>query len=307
MENGNNIISKMCDDLQLEIEYVSNVIKRSKHYYKTYKIPKRNGNLRTIQQPSLELKTIQYWIVKNIINKYSQSEHAYAYCKNRSIKDNAEMHKKNPFILKIDIKNFFSNINSSHIRNMVKYNEGNCEFNSEEVIDLINDACLIDDRLPMGAVSSPPISNRIMIEFDLKITELCQKKDYTYTRYADDIYISSTDKIPESILTSIDNILKNYQFVRNKKKTRFMCIGMQRTITGLNITENGKVTLGTSKKKEIKKKIYKKFSHNEGSSSEILGHLNFIKDIEPLYYDRLVIKYSREYGDIITKLKNQNK
>ena len=69
---------------------------------------------------------------------------------------------------------------------------------------------------------------------------------------------------------------------------------MQKRVTGLIITDTNKITIGLSLKKRIKSMVYKKIKKNEGDIVEIRGYLAFLNDIEPEYYNKLIIKYSRD-------------
>lgn len=82
---------------------ISNNIEKN---YKIIKIPKRNGNFRTVYSPSYNLKYIQTQILNNILNNKSISIYAKAYHKNICLKDNALPHIKKTNI-KIRYKTFF--------------------------------------------------------------------------------------------------------------------------------------------------------------------------------------------------------
>src|SRR5690606_25931992 len=81
------------------------------HRYKVYEIPKRSGKgTRTIAHPSKELKFIQRIIVSFLKKSLPIHKSAYAYRAGLGIKDNALIHAKNQFILKLDFKDFFPSI-----------------------------------------------------------------------------------------------------------------------------------------------------------------------------------------------------
>ncbi len=98
------------------------------------------------------------------------------------------------------------------------------------------DVCLLDNKLPQGAITSPAISNISFVRTDQRILKYCQSftsvyvssKKYTenivYTRYADDLLFSSDilDFSKERFfLGMIRKILKESGFVTNEKKTHF--------------------------------------------------------------------------------------
>ena len=64
-----------------------------------------------------------------------------------------------------------------------------------EVSYILSLLCTYEGYLPQGAPTSPYLSNLILRDFDKKIQQICSSLNYTYTRYADDITISSNNKI----------------------------------------------------------------------------------------------------------------
>ncbi|MBF4318337.1 RNA-directed DNA polymerase, partial [Vibrio anguillarum] len=61
--------------------------------YKEFKIKKRNGGLRTISQPSKDVKFYQYAIIEKILKNLSIHDSATAYRDSKSIYHNALPHK----------------------------------------------------------------------------------------------------------------------------------------------------------------------------------------------------------------------
>lgn len=295
-----DIITAISEDLFLEKEYIINIIKNSRHYYRRFEIEKKNGGTRTIYQPSAELKTLQYWLLRNVFEKLPVSENAYAYCKGKSIVHNAQKHLANKFILYIDICSFFESINSTHLETVLNKHKNDfslLDLSNANEIKTICDICLLNNHMTIGAVSSPSISNVIFYEIDDFLTKYCESKKYIYSRYADDIYISSDSFIQPIIINDIERNFKQYCFKINKKKTRFMSRNNKKIITGLILTSEKKLSIGLDKKKKLKKDIYAFLKHGRGDSEKIKGYLSFLKSVEPIYYDNIIIKYTK-YGDV---------
>ena len=144
-----------------------------------------------------------------------------------------------------------------------------------------------------------------MYDFDQKILSFCKTNKYKYSRYADDMYISSNSYINEDVVEYMSDELKNMGFRLNKAKTRFYSSKYRRKVTGLVITTDFKASIGTVRRNEIKKMVYDKLIHNTGNPEQILGYLSFLKDIEPDTYNNIIVKYSRYcQGDIIKSLTN---
>lgn len=304
------LIDYISESLYLDKNYVNSIIASSNYYYYEFEINKKKGGKRRICHPAQELKTLQYWAVNNIFKRLPISDSAYAYIKGKSIKQNANQHRNNKFVLHLDIKSFFEKITKAHLQKVLIDNKtlysqelenGNYDIQNE--IDTISRICLRHNACVIGAVSSPIISNVIMFLIDLKIKEYCDANHFIYTRYADDIYISSKQFIDRKTIEIISKILQEHNFILNETKTCFMSMKKRRTVTGLVLTSTNEVSIGLELKKNIKHMLYNKIVKGQGDSAKILGYLSFLKDIEPQYYDRLFIKYS-QYGNVLELIKS---
>ncbi|MBO5746187.1 MAG: retron St85 family RNA-directed DNA polymerase [Clostridia bacterium] len=304
------LIEKISLDLNLDKLYLARIISRSGFYYKDFIIPKKNGGFRRISQPSAELKTLQYWITKNILCKIPISKAACAYKKGDSIKKHALLHCKSRHILHTDIKDFFESVDSSKLIKILEKNHSvfediNLDYNSS--IDDIRKICFRKNKLCIGSVSSPIISNIVMYDFDNALTGYCKENGLIYSRYADDIYVSSDKFINHDILEFISNELNKCGLSINRSKTRFYSSKYKRSVTGIVITNDSHISVGTKRRTMIKNMIYNKLVNSEGDSNEILGYLSFLKDIEPDTYQRYLIKYSKFCTtDVLTALSDKN-
>ena len=302
-----NLVSKISNDLCLSENYINNIINRANFFYKDYEINKHDGTKRRISQAGPELKTLQYWVASNILNKLPISAYAFAYKKGFSIKDHAKYHAGAKHILHIDIKNFFPSISSGHLFQILKEHKNLfTNFDIMQSLDYIGKICFRLNKLCIGTVSSPMLSNVIMYKFDEKMARFCRDKNMKYSRYSDDFYISSYNYIPIEILDYIKSELFKIGFEINRYKTKFFSKKYRQRVTGLILAENKKISVGKARKIEIKKMIYNKLKKNKGNPNEILGYLSFLKDVEPNTYDNLIIKYSKYTDiDIIEALKKQ--
>ena len=85
---------------------------------------------------------------------------------------------------------------------------------------------MYNGRLPQGSPISPLITNIMMIPIDLEIAKWCreQKPHLVYTRYADDILISSEFNFKwHEVQLKLIEILKKFEtpFSLNAEKTRY--------------------------------------------------------------------------------------
>jgi len=301
-----NFLEIIATDLDLDTDYVKSVIAKSQSSYRIFCVPKRTGGTRTIYQPSAELKTLQYWLVYNVFSKFPVSASACAYCHGRSILDAARKHLTNNYILHMDIKNFFESITARQLHNLLENAPATTDIHtfdlkSADAIKYIQHICLYKNHLTIGAVSSPILSNIIFYEIDLQIEKYCADNNYIYTRYADDIYISSKHFLSKDICKYIATILDHSGFKVNTKKTRFMSRNHRQIITGLTLTTDRRLSIGKRRKRALKKELYIALKAlptiDEKERLRIKGYLSFLKSVDYVYCNNLINKYAK-VGDI---------
>src|SRR6478752_4145703 len=93
------------------------LIRSAPYRYKVYRIPKRApGQFRTIAQPAREVKALQYWVIKNVLDKFAIHPSATAYRQHVSIAHNAKPHVRGRFLLKMDFRDFFPSLKAADLR-----------------------------------------------------------------------------------------------------------------------------------------------------------------------------------------------
>lgn len=274
------------------------------HRYKVYDIPKKDGGTRTIAHPSKELKYIQN-IILNVLKVNLTIHHsAYAYINNKNIKNNAELHAKHSYILKMDFKNFFPSLTPILFFNAL--NKQNIELSKIETALIANFLFWKPKRkqklvLSIGAPSSPLISNFIMYEFDNIVSDLCQELNITYSRYADDLTFSTNEKntlyqLPKRIQTILNSTYGKAIRINNDK-TSFISKSFQRKVTGLILTNENNVSIGRDKKRLISSMVHKfklGLITNKEELEKLTGQLSFSFYIEPAFKQSMIRKYGIE-------------
>ena len=70
----------------------------------------------------MSLKVIQRWVLENILYKVRVSQYSIGFVKNGKgspLVQCAERHKNNLYILKMDLKNFFSSVERGRVYNQI--------------------------------------------------------------------------------------------------------------------------------------------------------------------------------------------
>lgn len=293
--------------------------------YSTFKIPKRSGGMRTINAPNIPLmrfmRELQPWFAYKL--NCLPHDSAYAYVHGRDCNKSIQRHQavKSNWFLKLDIKKFFDNCDADFIRGQLKllYPFALMEdYNYEEFIVSLIKLITKDNGLPQGTPLSPVITNLLMVPIDKDINKYLNNyfkehnQSFMYTRYADDMLISSNKEIDVTAVTEIiDRVLHTYtnKLEINKDKTRYGSKSGSNWNLGIMYNKENNLTVGYKRKKKIKTMLFQfHLCYNNGTRDKeyaqvLLGELAYLNNIEPLYTKELIAfmnrKYSTDFYDIL--------
>lgn len=299
MVTKDDFLKLLSADLGLMPDRIEHIIKTAPLRYKKFKIPKRDGTSRTVAQPAREVKAIQRLLVKKLALPVHSA--ATAYKAGSSIKINAKCHISNNFLLKMDFRNFFPSIYFEDIaKHIERVLPGTYDL---EVRELIARACTWTSnrkpplRLCIGAPSSPAISNSILYEFDTLLSGITAEKGVVYTRYADDLTFSASEKnVLEKFPKLVLGLINDLEYPRlkvNQSKTVFASKAGNRTVTGITLNSVDELSVGRDRKRLISA-MYHNYHFGKLSEKEIqrlFGLLAFVDSIEPGFSARLKLKY----------------
>lgn len=286
--------------------YIKRAAIYTKSYYRNFEIAKKNGNPRLISEPLPNLKSIQDFILKEILSNVKVSAFAKAYKKKSSIIENTRYHINQSIVLSLDIEDFFGSIKREKIEKiflMLGY--------SELLSDLFSKLCTLNDSLPQGAPTSPFLSNIIMKEFDSKIADYCLENKIRYTRYADDITLSGNFNVKEAEKLVTSELLK-LDLKLNTDKTKIMTPNMRQIVTGIVVNQKNQVP--RNERMILRQSMYyiKKFGLEEHIKAKNISYNNYLYylygKIAYIVYinpeDKEFIEYKNDLKGLIKK-KNQ--
>lgn len=281
---------------------LSALINTAPRRYKVYQIPKRDGkSFRTIAQPAPEVKLLQTVLMREVISKWPVHDAATAYIKGISIQEHAKRHVDSRFLLKMDFSDFFPSITAEHVRHHAIRYSG---LQGRDLDILVNIVCRRNKSngsfgLSIGAPSSPMISNSMLFEFDSLAESFCASREIVYSRYADDLAFSS--KNPNCLIDvqeHISHIISELPYPKlaiNEKKTVNVSTKHRRTLLGLVLTPDNRVSLGRELKRILHAKVhsFNKESLAAEEVGELRGMLAYAWSIEPTF----VLKLAEKYGN----------
>ena len=269
--------------------------------YKVYEIPKRASGTRTIEHPSRELKAVQRWVTKTVFDQFPIHANATAYKRGASIRDNAERHRASNYTTRFDFIGFFPSFRRERVALFLNSKNQSLGLElTDEDVKFVCDIVCRNGRLTIGAPSSPTITNVMMYSFDQGMAAFCDQRNVIYTRYADDIFVSSRDG---NSLSGFENEIRrlnrgaDHLALRiNHKKTAFLSRKYSRKLAGIVITPDRKLSIGRHRKREIKALIYLwvKGELPRERHDYLRGLLAFAKDVEPDFEERMTRKYGPE-------------
>ncbi len=315
--------------------YLNRIVSRKfEGAYRTFQIKKRSGGSRNINVPDKDLMKVQKWIDRNILSRILAGPHSFAYEKGKKILDCVSRHVGSKWLIKIDIRNFFESITEKQIyqvftdigynnlisfelarictkvlENAQKYDDKRWKNTKQSNYNI---SCYKNEKLghlPQGAPTSPKLSNLVVKNMDALIAKVANEQGFIYTRYADDITLSTIEKYHRkkacSILNRIENILETCGFKSNSNKIKIIGPGLNKVILGLNIS-NDRVHITKKLKRKIECHIFhcidkgpnnharkRGFKTIIGLKNYLLGILRYVKDVDIKYYEKIKLQFDQ--------------
>lgn len=300
------LVNSVADYLGYTVDQVIELSKKAPGTYRKYKIPKKKSGLRTIHHPSKQTKSLQYALIENFLSKLPIHNCAAAYVRNikSPLLKNALLHSHYRYSVRIDFSDFFHSITSDDLFNQIDRHKITLSAFERE---FIKDSLFIKAgnnrrELAIGAPSSPIVSNIVMFTLDESINAIANSitNPVAYSRYADDIVFSTNlvggcRTFYES-LRSILNSTTSPRLIINQTKTNFASRASRRVITGLFVQPDGRVSLGRQNKRFVRKLLFDLQNKRLEPEKQayLSGYLAFTLDVEPDFFNRLVLKYGAD-------------
>jgi len=219
------------------------------------------GRVRTICAPHPLLLKAQRWIHDNILRHGRFHEAACAYRPDSRITAAASIHCNAKWLVKLDITNFFESIYEPSVykayrsfgyqplmafeltRLSTRLRRGSPKVRTpltEPRIHAYTSTAM--GHLPQGAPTSPLLANLVAYSLDEDMAALAQLQGMNYTRYADDITLS-TDSRPwnrahaVALLNDAHAILERHGFWPNHAKAKIVPPGTRKVVLGLGVQD----------------------------------------------------------------------
>lgn len=230
------------------LELLESLAKRSSNLYRHVPQTKKDGTPRDTYDAYEPLKAIQRKIVDRLLARVRFPAYLHGGIKDpikpRSIYSNAHIHGRARCVVLQDIKDFFPSIKTLHVQQLFV---GLFGF-SEQIAGILALLTTRHGVVPQGASTSGYLANLVFWDIEPTLVAKLNAQGINYSRFADDITISSIKQFDPSTLTSIVSAVTNmlarkgcYQkrsklHIRQRGQTVLSKNGFEPlTITGLTI------------------------------------------------------------------------
>jgi hypothetical protein len=262
-------------DRETEWKIVGTVLRNLR--YSRYTIPKRTGGVRELDVPPVVLREMQGVLANLFVLAWPGSGPACAFAPGKNVVVHAAAHAGARAAVKLDIRDFFGSIDGEQALMALCQDRSSSKHFlhgwSVEGCRAIARACLVRRGgrlvLPQGAPTSPALSNIVARELDGLITARGNERfgvgRWTYTRYADDLVLSSRDPAADFVqaaLEIIDGAVRTcgWEVRGDKTQTWLIESGMPLMVCGLRVGDHqNPVALARDASRDVRAAVWAGF------------------------------------------------
>lgn len=265
---------------------------------------------RTIYKPSQKLKEFHTFLHGFLLDHLPVNQSvSFAYRKGATLLQAVVPHTQNRAFYQTDLERFFDSITSNLIRSVFERATTPVSDLAEHIDHILN-LLTINDKLPIGYSTSPSLSNACLLGFDEKLAAISKERHWTYTRYADDIIISSRDR---QTIEDASKVIKDCltaelgdAFTLNASKSKLTTVGRKVRLLGLVILPNGTIAIDRDIRNKIESHLHfyindrsrlaKIFEEERGEGMEeglqrLSGLISYVHAADPSYLEKLRAKF----------------
>jgi hypothetical protein len=229
--------------LHCSLEELSRIAEGADRLYRTIEIVKPDGDVRTCYDAKPPLKSIQARIQCMILKKVKYPSYLMGGLADpvypRDYVRNAHVHRGARVQINEDISKFFPSLSSD-----IVYDVWQHFFHFPgDVARILTHLTTREGRLPQGAKTSSYLCNLAFWSTEPAMVSKLQSAGFAYTRYVDDISISSiVDRSANEmhkVLSSVASMVKRYGLRFKRRKHRVAYAGQRMEVTGLVLGERG--------------------------------------------------------------------
>ncbi|MDP3888802.1 MAG: reverse transcriptase family protein [bacterium] len=261
-------------------------VKKIKVFPKIIETPKK----RTLAIPNdyakIRQKELHKLLLSIKIPRYVFSQKGFFFA------DKARFHLGDGYLINADLKDFYPSVHFKRIGEIFRGLRIRAE-----IVQKLTYLTTHQNYLPLGFITSPILSNIVLLKMDNDLYKYTKYRNIRYSRYVDDLTFSSNQKINDDFIKKARKIIKAYGFIINESKNQFygpsdvkIVLGLKLEDTGINIT--GKYLEKVTDHLEVLKILIDNHLDYEELRVLARGELIFIKQIKKETFTNLSKKYS---------------
>lgn len=267
-------------------------------------------NSRTIYKPSKILKDFHTFLNGFVLEHLPVNTLvSFAYRKGATLTQAVKPHAKSRAFFQTDLERFFDSITTPLIRRVLLESETPVA-DLHDHLDHILGLLTIDGRLPIGYATSPNVSNACLLSFDLRLAKISEERGWIYTRYADDIMLSTQDRGNLSDAAAvIETCLASELgegFNLNPAKSKLTTVGRKIKLLGMVILPTEDIAIDRDVRNRIetwihfylrdRARLLRIFEETYGQGMEeglerLSGLISYAHATDPAYVEKLRSKF----------------
>jgi hypothetical protein len=271
------------------------------------------GRCRLVEIPEDGLAQVQ----RRILGRLAQLELdlpgcVHGYVRGRSHISNATAHAGRRHLQKFDLKDFFPSVTRAAVVAVL----GEAGF-APDVAERLGRLLTYRGRLPLGACTSPLLSNLCLRPLDAELQALAVRRGLVYTRYSDDLTFSGSE--PFDVRAEVGAAVAAVGFRLNDDKTVTARYGQALYVTGLSVSDAAGPRLPKVFKRKLRQEMYliQKFGldsyawrseaataaeeygvpdYTSRTRRAVEGQLRYARAVEPAFVDKLAREFPGAYA-----------
>jgi RNA-directed DNA polymerase len=290
---------------------------------------KSNGGVRLIEEPKPLLKHVQRVLNREVLDHIPPHDAAHGFRAGRSAITYASTHAGHAVVIHLDLEDFFGTITAGRVFGIYRscgYPERVAHLlaalttnsipvsvwtpRSRPPSPLLADAHfrlgqhLRHPHLPQGAPTSPALANLSAYRLDLRLAGLAQTAGIVYSRYADDLALSSSTHLTRSrverLVSLVERIATEEGFKVNPFKTFFQRASQRQRLAGLVV--NHRPNVDRREYDQLKAVLHnaarygphtQNRKNHPNFQAHLLGRISRINHLNPHRGERLLATFSQ--------------
>jgi Reverse transcriptase (RNA-dependent DNA polymerase) len=222
--------------LGLEVTVLVDLANTASHRYRLAKAEvKADGTIRQTYDALDLLKEVHDRIKNNIFLRVHFPDYLTGSLKGKDYVTNARLHTGAKIIISEDVEAFFPSTSDNLVFKIWKSFFGF----SDDVAQILTKLTTKDGQLPQGAKTSSYLANLAFWDSEYKLYKILVEKKIVYSRFVDDIAISSktylTNEDKTIIIAKVYGMLKRHGYKAKRRKHEIATSGSRMAITKLTV------------------------------------------------------------------------